>query len=239
MKAAGLDPASAHVRVRIGEDADEVARLGAERIASVVRSAVARRGWSAIAVSGGRTPWTMFAMLGGHDIEWGSIGIWQVDERIAPHGDPDRGLTHLEASLPASARSRIHAMPVDDIDPDDDRTLSAAAEAYAADLPAAFDLIHLGLGEDGHTASLAPGDPVLDVVDRDVAVTARYRGRRRMTLTYPVLARANEILWLVEGHPKAEPLRRLIERDPSIPAARVSAANQLAIVDRAAGFSCR
>jgi len=237
VRSTGHDPASVRVRVRIGEDADEVARLGAARIASVVRSAVTQRGSSAIAVSGGRTPWAMFARLGDHDIQWGSLGIWQVDERIAPHGDPDRGLTQLEASLPTRARSCLRAMPVDDVDPDDDARLSAAAEAYSASLPPAFDLIHLGLGEDGHTASLVPGDPVLEVIDRDVAVTARYRGRRRMTMTFPVLERAMEILWLAAGDSKAGPLRRLLDRDLSMPAARVGAPNQLAIVDRAAGSS--
>jgi 6-phosphogluconolactonase/glucosamine-6-phosphate isomerase/deaminase len=177
----------------------------------------------------------MFAKLADHDIPWASLGVWQVDERIAPNGDQDRGLTHLVASLPASAQGCIRAMPVGDIDPDDDASLTSAADDYAASLPSVFDLIHLGLGDDGHTASLVPGDPVLDITDRDVAITSTYRGRRRMTMTFPVLGRANRILWIAEGPSKAEPLRRLLDRDLSIPAARVAAPNQSAIVDRTAG----
>jgi 6-phosphogluconolactonase len=136
--------------------------------------------------------------------------------------------------LPGDAVERIRAMPVDGLDPDDDRSLQQAADAYAVGLPDAFDLIHLGLGDDGHTASLVPGDPVLDVADRDVAITAAYRGRRRMTLTFPVLDRARSILWIAQGRTKAAALKRLVERDPSIPAAHVSALDQLAIVDREA-----
>jgi len=99
---------------------------------------------------------------------------------------------------------------------------------------ARFDLVHLGIGDDGHTASLVPGDPVLEVDDRDVAITGAYQGRRRMTLTYPVLDRARSVLFLVTGEEKAEPLRKLLARDPGVPAARVSAPDQLAVVDQAA-----
>jgi 6-phosphogluconolactonase len=170
----------------------------------------------------------MFAALADEDVPWDRLGIWQVDERVAPRGHDDRSLTHLLASLPVG--EHVHPMPVDG-DPGD---LDAHAVAYAAGLPARFDLIHLGLGDDGHTASLAPGDPVLEVHDRDVALTEEYRGRRRMTLTYPVLDRARQVLFLATGPVKAEPLRLLLARDPSIPAARVQAADQWAIVDAAA-----
>jgi 6-phosphogluconolactonase/glucosamine-6-phosphate isomerase/deaminase len=171
----------------------------------------------------------MYELLGEReDVPWGSIELWQVDERVSPAGDPDRNLTHLLASLSDVSDVRIHPMPVDRED------LDAAADAYARGLPAAFDLIHLGLGSDGHTASLAPGDPALDVDDRDVAVTGPYRGRRRMTLTFPALARAREILWLVTGADKAAALRRLLAHDRSIPAGRVDAPMQIVIADREA-----
>jgi 6-phosphogluconolactonase/glucosamine-6-phosphate isomerase/deaminase len=176
----------------------------------------------------------MFEALGSEDLEWDLLGIWQVDERIAPRGHDDRGLTHLEASLPSVAHPRLHAMPVDLGPHDDDTALDARAAGYAAGLPARFDLIHLGLGEDGHTASLVPGDPALDVHDRDVTITDEYRGRRRMTLTFPALDRARRILWIATGASKAQPLRLLQARDLSIPASRVTAASQLAIVDPAA-----
>ena len=119
-------------------------------------------------------------------------------------------------------------MPVGDAD------LDAAAARYAATLPRTFDLVHLGLGDDGHTASLVPGDPVLDVADRDVAVTQPYAGHRRMTLTYPVLDRADEVLWLVAGAAKTEPLARLRAGDAEIPAGRVRAPRQVLLADRAA-----
>ncbi len=216
------------VRLEALPDAAAAARRGAELIATAAREAVAERGTCAIAVSGGTTPWRMFAALGDLDVPWDDLGIWQVDERLAPRNHEDRGLTHLVASLPRSAR--VHEMPVDG----DADGLDARAATYAAGLPARFDLVHLGLGDDGHTASLVPGDPVLDVHDRDVAITATYRGWRRMTLTFPALDRARCVFFLVTGAEKAGPLGKLLARDPSIPAARVRASEQHAIVDRSA-----
>ena len=221
-------PDDIDVRLEVQPDPTSAARRGAAVMAAAARDAVAERGTCAIAVSGGRTPWQMFAALTDQDVPWDVVGIWQVDERIAPRGHEDRGLTHLLASLPSFAH--VHEMPVDG----DDNGLEARAATYAAGLPARFDLVHLGLGGDGHTASLVPGDPVLDVRDRDVAITAPYRGRRRMTLTFPVLDEARLVLFLATGRSKAEPLRALLARDGSIPAARVRAAEQVAIVDDAA-----
>jgi len=173
----------------------------------------------------------MFAELAAHDVPWGWTAIYQVDERVAPAGDPDRNLTSLLASLPTDSGVELHPMPVEEDD------LEAAAAEYARSLPEIFDLVHLGLGPDGHTASLVPGDPVLEVMDRGVALTGAYQGRRRMTLTYPTLNAASEVLWLVTGADKLDALRRLRAGDASIPAARVTAVTQLIVADAAAAAS--
>jgi 6-phosphogluconolactonase len=218
------------VRRRLGvlPTADAVARRGAALIAAEARAAVAARGAFWLAVSGGRTPWLMLRALEDEEVPWEAVSIVQVDERIAPPGHPDRNATFLEQSLPEAARRRLRLMPVDAPD------LAAACRRYAASLPARLDLVHLGLGEDGHTASLVPGDPVLEVRDQDVALTDEYRGRRRMTLTYPALDRARLVLWLVTGEEKREALARLLGGDVSIPAARVAAPRQIVLADRAA-----
>lgn len=208
-------------------DADAVAKRAAGYVAQAAREAVSARGTFTFAVSGGNTPWAMFAELAHEDVPWEQVQLFQVDERSAPEGDPDRNLTHLNDSL-RGAPARMHAMPVNDAG------LDAAAASYAALLPDRFDLIHLGLGPDGHTASLVPGDPVLEVTDRLVAVTGVYQGHRRMTLTYPALARAAQLLWLITGADKKEPLAKLLAADPSIPAGRVEAARSLVIADQSA-----
>jgi len=213
--------------IEILPDAEAVARRGAALVAEAAREAVAARGRFAFAVSGGTTPWAMFGHLAGEDMPWERTVVYQVDERIAPDGDPDRNLTHLRASL-GGAPADVRPMPVGAAD------LDAAAAAYAAELPERFDLVHLGLGDDGHTASLVPGDPVLEVDDRAVATTGLYRGLRRMTLTYPALARADRLLWLVTGRDKAGPLAQLLASDPAIPAGRVRAARSLVVADRLA-----
>lgn len=215
------------LQVEILSDAEAVAERGAEYVAERARAAVDEHGRFTLAVSGGRTPWAMFAHLTGK-MPWEKVTIYQVDERVAPEGDPDRNLTQLRASLPPGGAADVRAMPVEAHD------LEAAAADYAAALPAALDLVHLGLGPDGHTASLVPGDPVLDVLDRDVAVTGPYQARRRMTLTYPTLNRARQILWLVTGEDKVDALARLRAGDTSIPGGRVSSANALVIADAAA-----
>jgi len=219
-------------------DADAVAAKAAAFIAAEARAAVAARGRFVIAVSGGHTPWQMLRALAGLDVPWKSVHVIQVDERVAPAGDPERNLTHLRASLLAHAplpQEQIYAMPVESAD------LSAAAAQYARTLqgiagsPPVLDLCHLGLGPDGHTASLVPGDPVLDVTDRDVAPTGRvYQARRRMTLTYPAIDRARRILWLVTGSEKVDMLARLRAGDGSIPAGRVRQDRALLFADRAA-----
>ncbi|HEY7561406.1 MAG TPA: 6-phosphogluconolactonase [Gaiellaceae bacterium] len=214
--------------VEVLPDAESAARHAAEHVAAHARAAVREQGAFTLAVSGGGTPAPMFAALGQEDVPWAATSIYQVDERVAPSGDADRNLTHLLDSLPEAARERVLPMPVEADD------LEAAAARYAASLPDRFDLIHLGLGPDGHTASLVPGDPVLEVADRDVALTGVYNGRRRMTLTYPVLARASTVLWLVAGEEKAEALRRTLAGDPTIPAGRVAARRAVVVADAAA-----
>jgi 6-phosphogluconolactonase len=181
-----------------------------------------------LALSGGTSPMRMFELLGDQRIDWDSTEIFQVDERIAPDGDPDRNLTHMRDHLPDAAVARLRPMPVTDDDVD------VAAERYESSLPAALDIIHLGLGPDGHTASLVPGDSVLDFTDRRVALTGgEYQGHRRMTLTYPALGAARRIFWLITGDDKRDPLTRLLAGDRSIPAGRVEAADALVLADRA------
>ena len=225
------------MKLEVFDDADSVARAAAATIAADARAAIATRGRFALAVSGGHTPWIMLRAVAGEDIPWPGVHVFQVDERVAPDGHPDRNLTHLRESLLQHSPLRpeqIHAMQVEAAD------LQTAATQYALDLreitgsPPVLDLVHLGLGPDGHTASLVPGDAVLDVTDEDVDLTGVYQGRRRMTLTYPMLNRARRVLWVVTGSEKAEMLRRLRDGDVSIPAGRVQRERALLLADRAA-----
>src|SRR5271165_288477 len=188
------------MKIEVFADADSVAREAAAIIAAEARASVAAHGRFIAAFSGGHTPWLMLRALADETIPWAGVHVAQVDERVAPAGDPDRNLTHLRESLLEHAPLRpeqIYAMPVESLD------LEAAAKSYAVTLaeiagsPPVFDLVHLGLGPDGHTGSLVPGDPVLQVTDTDVAVTGIYQGRRRMTLTYPILNRSRRVLWVV------------------------------------------
>ncbi|HEU4980137.1 MAG TPA: 6-phosphogluconolactonase [Solirubrobacterales bacterium] len=217
-------------RLEVLDDADAVHRRGAVLIAEAARAAVSQRGRCALGVSGGREPWPMFGRLEDLEMDWTATEIFQVDERVAPAGSDERNLTHLVESLSIGAQGSIRPMPVTDDD------LEAAAARYADSLPEALDLAHLGIGPDGHTASLVPGDPVLEVSDRRVAVTGgEYQGVRRMTLTYPELARARSLLWVVTGEEKRDALAKLIARDPSIPAGRVEpGGDSLILADPAA-----
>src|SRR5215470_9708865 len=219
------------MKIEILADANAVAREAAKFIAAEARAAVAARGRFVMAVSGGHTPWQMLRALANEKVPWKSV---QVDERVAPAGDPDRNLTHLRESLLEHAPLRpeqIHAMPVESID------LEAAAKRYALALqeiagsPPVLDLAHLGLGPDGHTASLVPGDPVLNVADADVALTGVYQDRRRMTLTYPMLNRSRRILWLVTGSDKVKALASLRERDTSIQGGKIQQEQEVVLAD--------
>jgi 6-phosphogluconolactonase len=225
------------MKIQVLADADAVAKAGARIIAEAARAAVATRGRCSLALSGGRTPWLMLRALVNHEVPWQRVAIFQVDERVAPVDSPDRNLTRLRESLVASVRlppDSIRPMPVEASD------LTAAAASYArtletvAGVPPVLDLVHLGLGPDGHTASLVPDDPVLEVTDAWVGITGAYQQHRRMTLTYPVLNRARAILFIITGAEKADALVCLSRHDRTIPAGRVENAEMLVIADRAA-----
>jgi 6-phosphogluconolactonase len=219
------------------DDADSTAQAAAAAIAADARAAIAARGRFTLAVSGGHSPWIMLRALAGEDVPWASVHLFQVDERVAPDGHPDRNLTHLRESLlqrvPLSPEN-VHAMPVEL------PNLVTAVQQYGAALREfagsrpVLDLVHLGLGPDGHTASLVPGDPVLSVAYADVALTGIYQGRARMTLTYPVINRARRIMFVVTGSEKTEALSRLMQGDTSIPAGRISRESAMVLADRAA-----
>jgi len=194
-------------------------------IAERVHLALAANATCHLALSGGRTPRRMFDQLATADLAWRRVVIYQVDERITPDAD-QRNLTSLTTL--GAAGAHIEPMPVTDDD------LEGASADYAHRLAQRLDLVHLGLGTDGHTASLVPGDPVLEVSDRLVALTSSYQGYRRMTLTYRALARAEQLLWLVSGERKSRALSQLLGGDTSIPAGRVQAAHSLVLCDQSA-----
>ena len=225
------------MKIEVFSDDESTARAAAKFVAAEAAAAVTARGRFVMAVSGGRTPWIMLRALGNEEVPWERIHVVQVDERVAPAEHADRNLAHLRETLLDHSPIRpeqIHAMPVESPD------LESADRQYASTLgeiagsPPMLDLVHLGLGADGHTASLVPGDPVLNVNDVDVAVTGVYQGRRRMTLTYPIINRAHRILWLVTGNEKVGPLLRLRKGDPSIPAGRICPDQAVIFADRAA-----
>jgi 6-phosphogluconolactonase len=225
------------MRIEILDDGAAVAHAAAALIAREARAAVTSRGRFVLAVSGGRTPRPMLRALAREDVPWPTVEIFQVDERVAPAGDPDRNLTQLQENLLALApiaASQMHSMPVEAGDLTNAVLRYASVLRAVAGSPPVLDFIHLGLGGDGHTASLVPGDPVLDVSDADVGLAGPYQGHRRMTLTYPILNRARQLLWVVSGAEKAQMLLRLYEGDATIPAGRVAPANATIVADRPA-----
>lgn len=218
------------IETRVFPDADAASRHAAETVAAAGREAVEQRGEYAIALSGGKTPWAMIGLLGEmEEMPWEQSQIYQVDERVAPPGDEARNLTHLVQMLSIDHQAALRPMPVTS------RDLELSAAEYEVHVPERLDLVHLGLGPDGHTASLVPGDSVLEVDDRRVAMTGgHYEGHLRMTLTYPALAGARRILWLVLGEKGREPLAKLLAGDSSIPAGRVENENMVVVCDEAA-----
>jgi 6-phosphogluconolactonase len=219
----------------LGEE--QLAARGAEVLATALRAAVAARGRASIAFSGGSTAGELLTALARADVPWDVVHVLQVDERVAPDGHPDRNLTTLRQRLldhvPLSA-GQLHPMPVTNPD------LDAAARSYAATLfevagdPPRLDVVHLGLGADGHTASLTPGSALLEETHHPVGVTGPYEGRRRMTLTLPVLVGARELVWFVRGAAKAPMVSRLVAGDHAIPAGRVAARHARFLLDTAA-----
>ncbi len=221
---------------QVHPDAETVARAAARRIAEAARTAARNRGRFVLGVSGGRTPWIMLRVLAAEDLPWNAVHVVQVDERLAPDRHPDRNLTQLQQSFLDRAPvppDNVHAMPVTAADPVAAAALYATTLAEIAGSPPVLDLVQLGLGADGHTASLVPGDPVLDMTGSDVAVTGLYQGTRRMTLTFPALNRARQVMFVITGADKAAAVKRLLQRDPSIPASRIRCPVQV-FVDEAA-----
>ena len=218
------------IELEVAGDEKAASRRAAELIAAAGDQAAAERGQFAFAMSGGRSPWAMLAILGELEgMPWDRTELFQVDERVAAPGDPARNLTHMVLGLSMEHQPSLRPMPVTQ------RDLEAAAREYEASLPERLDLVHLGLGPDGHTASLVPGDPVLEVSDRRVAITeTAYQDHHRMTLTYSALNDARRIVWLVTGPDKREPLAKLLEGDESIPAGRVRNDEMLVVADEAA-----
>jgi 6-phosphogluconolactonase/glucosamine-6-phosphate isomerase/deaminase len=194
--------------VRVGADP---AQAAADQLASAIADAVAARGVARIAVSGGSTSPALFTRLSATGADLARVDVWQVDERVVPDGDPDRNAAQL-AGLPWT----VHEMPVTADD------LAAAAARYARGLPDRFDVVHLGIGPDGHTASWPPGDPVLGCPDDErVAIVAAFRGHDRMTITPPVVRRAGRRLVLVTGASKADVVRSWLVDGADLPAAAI------------------
>ncbi|HET7306641.1 MAG TPA: 6-phosphogluconolactonase [Gammaproteobacteria bacterium] len=227
------------MEINVLPDSEATARYAAVFITEQARESIAARGRFVLALSGGDTPRPMLDALADEDLDWDRVHVVQVDERFAPTGHPDRNLTLLQQTLLADAPlspDHVYPMPVEN----DDADPAAAANDYAqlleevAGTPPVIDLVHLGLGADGHTASLVPGDAALAEDDVDVAITGIYKGRRRLTLTYPILNRARCVLWLVSGASKAAMLTRLRKGDGAIPAGRVSSEHAVVFADRAA-----
>ena len=225
------------MKTEIFPQAEQVAARAAAYLEQEIRDALTHQKSFSLAISGGRTPWEMLKILSKADLPWQRINLFQVDERVAPDGHPDRNLTQLFQAIAGTAmvtQLRIFPMPVTAED------LDASAKEYAEVLDEikegkGLDIIHLGLGSDGHTASLVPGDGVLEIQNRLVACTQNpYQGRIRMTLTYPLLNAAKQILWIVTGSEKKEMVQRMLQQDPSIPAGRIQQENALLLVDQAA-----
>lgn len=202
--------------IRVSDDPSAAA---AAWMARRVRDSVRRRGEALIAVSGGSTAPPLFTALLQHDVPWDRVTIWQVDERVAPEGDPERNAIQLTA-----VPGRLRLMPVTAKD------LRAAARRYGAGLPQRFDLVHLGLGDDGHTASWPPGHPVVDS-ERPCEAIGEFNGFERMTLTPRVVNAARSRLMLTLGASKAEMVERWMLRDPSLPVDRVRRSGTIAFLD--------
>lgn len=223
--------------LEIFNNSDEVAEKAAQYIEEKIRTAILTKGSFTMAISGGKTPWQMLKILAKAKLRWEKVFLFQVDERVAPDGNEERNLTQLFKSIEGSGiMTRINVFPMHVIS----ENLEEETKAYAEVIQkiaenGELDLIHLGMGADGHTASLIPGDKVCEVIDSDIAMThSPYQGRLRMTMTYPLINRAKEILWLVTGEEKAEMLQLLLRQDSIIPAGKVNPVHATIFADQAA-----
>lgn len=225
------------MEIRTFQSATEVAKEAAIFIADRIKENIIKKGHFTFAISGGRTPWEMIKELAKEDLPWEKVFLFQVDERIAPDAHPDRNLTQLFKAIEGTKlvlRLNIFPMRVNAED------LDEACEEYVSHINrmtenGKLDLIHLGIGTDGHTASLVPNDSVLEIKEKGVALTdSEYQGRKRMTLTYPLINQAEKILWVVTGEEKAEMLDRLLHQDPSIPAGRIDQHHAIVFTEESA-----
>ncbi len=219
------------MQIIVGSTSEATALLAAGWVARRVRSAVRLRGSCRIALSGGGTPALMFDALATMELPWAQIHLYQVDERCAPDGDPDRNATQLAEHLIRHVRipkRNIHLMPVTAA------LLKRAAATYAADIAGRpLDIVHLGIGDDGHTASWPPGDPVIDY-PAAVAVSDLYNGRVRMTVTPSVVNAARARMVLAVGASKAGPLAGWIFHRTDLPISRVRRTATTLVLDQAA-----
>ena len=208
------------MQVVVSDTATAAAEAAAVTIAEYLNAAIGRRGDASLALSGGKTPEPMVEHLAALPIAWDRVHLWQVDERAVDTHDPDRNWLSFEALTAKLPSHHLHPMPVEVQDAD---------QLYAGELqavvgsPPVFDVVHLGLGSDGHTASLVPGSPVLDVTDRDVSWVDEYQGHRRLTLTRPVLQAATQQVWLIVGSGKAQAASELVGGHGDSPASMVAA----------------
>ena len=209
----------------VAPDPQGAASEAAAWLARQLRNAVSRRGVATMALSGGSTPAMMLAALAEMPAPWEATTVFQVDERVAPDGDPDRNASLLEPLR--SCGAVINLMPVTAAD------LESASRQYAALLPDRLDVVHLGVGDDGHTASWPPGDPVVHAGGA-VAVSGEYKGRVRMTLTVPTVNAARHRMVLATGTPKATIIERWMLHDHGLPIERVSRTNTLVVLDQQA-----
>lgn len=225
------------MEIRTFQSATEVAKEAAIFIADRIKENIIKKGHFTFAISGGRTPWEMIKELAKEDLPWEKVFLFQVDERIAPDAHPDRNLTQLFKAIEGTKlvlRLNIFPMRVNAED------LDEACEEYVSHINrmtenGKLDLIHLGIGTDGHSASLVPNDSVLEIKEKGVALTdSEYQGRKRMTLTYPLINQAEKILWVVTGEEKAEMLDRLLHQDPSIPAGRIDQHHAIVFTEESA-----
>jgi len=233
-------------------DLDALSHAAADELGAIARAAVSARGRCDIALSGGSTPKHLFGLLAaaGRDaLPWDHIELWWGDERAVPpdHADSNYGMTRAALLAPLGLdAAHVHRM-AGEIDP------AEAARAYEAELVAAlgappiFDLVLLGMGPDGHTASLFPGSPALDetqrwVVANPVTSPLVHGSATRITLSAPAINAARHVRFLVAGADKAASLAQVLEgpRDPHrFPSQLIAAADLAWLVDPSAAALLR